>query len=79
MTDLKPCPFCGEENPAIMYFDFEGRPISWLQDKLPESITEGRDEIECCRILCLGRWCGCRILSYYPDTIVESWNRRVKE
>lgn len=77
MTDLKPCPFCGNRHDLrILYFGYDDSPIGWLTDRLPDDADVGEmaDEIMHCRAICMG--CGAMVDALTTPALAERWNRR---
>lgn len=77
MTELKPCPFCGDDEPRIVYQDYDGEPIHTLTDVPPERVKWMEDKIMKCSVVCM--CCGGTMRVYSPSILVEEWNRRVYE
>ena len=74
MNELKPCPFCGDKNIRMVYWDEENQ-----NEKVIEDIEEEQNEnlypvIRCydCDIQFFG---GVPISGY---ELIEAWNRRTK-
>ena len=80
MTELKPCPFCGDDYYLrTVYYDYDDDVIDFLTDKAPDDrdVREMGDEIMHCRVICMG--CGGMMDTLTILTLAEKWNRRVKE
>lgn len=80
MTELKACPFCGDDHYLrTVYYDYDDRGISWLTDRHPDDreVREMADEIMHCRVICLD--CDAMVDSLTILTLAEKWNRRVGE
>ena len=77
MTELKPCPFCGDDEPRIVYQDYDGEPIHTLTDVPPRLVRDMKEVIMKYSIVCMN--CGCSMRVYNPDILIEDWNRRAYE
>jgi len=69
MSELKPCPFCGDDG-SLQFAN--GHPYT-------DSDGKARDPFYY-TVKCKDEFCGCRIGVYEdPEMAIEAWNRRVHD
>lgn len=70
MDNLKPCPFCGNKNTAVVV------------DNAEYALGLVNDEDVCFKVICSTTSCGCGASSAWCDTrqeAVDRWNKRKGE